>query len=281
MRTISAFQFRSYVEYLNAARAQRGSKISLQLWAKRLGYRSPRSVAMVFNGQRLPSSEMVERLSKELKHTQSERRYFQLLILMERRKQKGKDVSEIVQELHKCNPSQKPVEKDIDLVTFSYLSDWYYFVLNQLVETPSFKEDYTEIRRRLRNKLTISEIRLALKTMIKLGVIKHLHSGRLTSNKPKSELLMDKPVPALNKFLTQMAHRGIEAVEEQPIEERAFDSTTLRIDMNEFEEVKNTIQTFRRDFTKRFHRARANEVYQLNIQCFAHTKAKKESPNVH
>ena len=71
MKTISIFKFEDYRAYLEVYRRMRSEssqdKGRLEPWSKRLGYRSPRSIAMVIKGQRLPSASLVNRLSQDFK----------------------------------------------------------------------------------------------------------------------------------------------------------------------------------------------------------------------
>src|SRR5438270_7004452 len=108
MKTESIFQFKDYQAYfqhLRSARVAAGKRrLTYRDWARRIGYRSPRGIAMVFKGQRLPSAEMVARLASDLKLSAPERKYLTLLVRLDRLKRRGKDVREVLLKLEALDP---------------------------------------------------------------------------------------------------------------------------------------------------------------------------------
>lgn len=79
------FEFDDPIQYLEKAKLQRSGnesnpkRLSAAQWARRLGYRSRRSMGMVLSRKRLPSDDMLERISEYLNHSIQEHRYLQLL----------------------------------------------------------------------------------------------------------------------------------------------------------------------------------------------------------
>lgn len=78
-------EFEEPLEYLREVRAvissdgKKQRPLSAEQWARRLGYRSRRTIGMVLSGRRLPSADMLERISQYLNHSILEHRYLQLL----------------------------------------------------------------------------------------------------------------------------------------------------------------------------------------------------------
>jgi hypothetical protein len=71
---MTVFEFDDFRAYLNHVRSHYpGMKrpITLERWAKKLNYRSPRSIAMVLKGQRLPSEDLVLAFSHDLTHSET------------------------------------------------------------------------------------------------------------------------------------------------------------------------------------------------------------------
>ncbi len=69
--------------------------------------------------------------------------------------------------------------------------------------------------------------------------------------------------------------RAIEAVEEQDVSDRHFNSLTFKFDPKFMPEAKDKILTFVKDFNSRYQSEEASQVYQLNVQLFEHTKEEK------
>ena len=68
---ISIFNFDNYLDFLKVVaqpkEAAESSKLTLEDWAKKLGYRSPSSLSMVLKGQRLPSQDMLQAFEDKVK----------------------------------------------------------------------------------------------------------------------------------------------------------------------------------------------------------------------
>jgi len=95
---------------------------NLNNWAKRLGYKSVSSLSMVLNGERLPSDEMIERLSRDFKLSGREERFFKLLIDLERKKIKKQDTTDTLKLIQKMSTEKNSFS--IDLHQFSVISEW-------------------------------------------------------------------------------------------------------------------------------------------------------------
>src|SRR5687768_11524289 len=81
-RSMSPFAFKDIPEYLEALRAPKAARkrpLTLGQLSRHLGYRSPRTIAMVIKGQRKPSLELVERLSTWQCLSIREREYLSVL----------------------------------------------------------------------------------------------------------------------------------------------------------------------------------------------------------
>lgn len=230
---------------------------------------------MVLEGKRLPSQDMIRRLSRQLKHTNTEHTYFELLVQLERAKRRGKGVEEVFDEIRKLKvPAQG--NTILSSQTFAYISEWYHLVIKQLVETPSFEEDPSWIRKRLRNKVTISEIQCAIEAMLSLGILKRDDSQRLCSSNKCVTTKTDVANIAVQIHHKQMLDRAKEAISEHPTLEREVDSKTFRMDPNRMKEAKEFLRRQRNEFLRNFEDKDSNHVFQFNFQLFKHTGEKKE-----
>ncbi len=278
LNDLSIFRFQSYRDYLNVvAERYRGRKdrpFTLNMWAKRLGYRSPRAIAMVLKGQRLPSQDMIEAFSRDLKLSILEKRYFELLVRMERSKERGQALEAVVAELKQTAPQDAAATIGLD--QFTYISAWYCLAIKQLVGTTSFREDLAWIRKRLRNKLTEAEVRDAIATMIKIGVLARGADGKLAVVGGPLVTASDLPSHALRSHHREMMERAREALVEQKVDQREFTGLTLKVDRRRIAEAKEEIRKFRDRFNERFGDGHADAVYQLNVQFFEHTISEEE-----
>lgn len=275
---ISIFNFESYRDFLIAVGMPDGlyshTSNNLLSWANRLGYKSPSSLSMVLKGQRFPSSDMINALSKDLDLNYREREYFELLIQLEKAKNKGRDTSKILERIKEI-----PIPSDtftMSLKEFSTISEWYYIVIKQLIETPDFRNDDVWIYKKLRKKVQVNQIRQAINDMLDMGIIAPDESGKLCVVRQGLVTSNDVPSQAIRKHHYGMLTRAMEAIDEQNVNKRQISSMTLKIKKDTIPEAKQAIFSFLKDFNEKYSVIDSNDLYQLNLQFFSHTKELSE-----
>lgn len=239
-------------------------------WANRLGYRSASSLTMVIKGQRSPSFEMVRTLSEDLKMTAKEKQYFELLIQLEKAQSRNRDQKEILEKISSISP--KGANHSLELNEFSAISEWYFFVIKQLVNTEDFIEDYEWIYKRLRKKVSIAQIKNAIKVMIELKTLGRNEQAKLVVLKEGLSTASKIPSSAIRRHHFGMINRALESVTEQDVSERQLSSLTLRIQSSKVEEAKAELIDFMKNFNQKYSAQEAEELFQLNFQFFQHTK---------
>lgn len=271
---ISIFNFESYRDFLIAVGMPDGlyshTSNNLLSWANRLGYKSPSSLSMVLKGQRFPSFDMINALSKDLDLNYREREYFELLIQLEKAKNKGRDTSKILEKIKNI-----PIPSDtftMSLKEFSSISEWYYFVIKQLIDTPDFRNDDIWIYKKLRKKVQINQIRQAINDMLDMKIISRDENDKLTVVRQGLITTNDVPSQAIKKHHFGMINRAIEAIEEQNVNRRQISSMTLKINKSTMTEAKQSIFNFLKDFNEKYSSHESSDLYQLNLQFFSHTK---------
>ncbi len=271
---ISIFDFDDYRDYLITAGMPDGlyshTSNNLQAWASRLGYKSPSSLTMVLKGQRTPSSDMVRTIGEDLKMSVKEKEYFQLLILLEKAHKKNKDPKEILLKLSSLNSEKRAIA--LGLKEFSAISEWYFLAIKQLISTPAFIEDEDWIYRKLRKKATPAQIRNAIAIMLEMKAIGRDDSGKLIVLKEGLLTTNDVPSSAIKRHHFGMINRALEAINEQEVSERQVTSLTMKIKNEDLADAKHYIFEFIKDFNEKFSTTEANELFQLNMQFFKHTK---------
>jgi uncharacterized protein (TIGR02147 family) len=275
----STFQFEDYLDYLKVISAgtlaKQKKKWTLKEFARRLGYQSPRSIGMVLAGERLPSTEMINRISIICSHSPMERRYFELLIQLEKYKRKHKDPYLVLEQIRELNPKIDNIVM-FDAETFRFIAEWYHLVIKQLIDTPNFREDAGWIRKRLYNKVTTAEIRQAIATMLKLGILERSEQGRLATTGKFISTQSDVVNLASRHHHSQMIDRAKESLNNQDIHMREFDSRTMRFDRKNIPAAKKMIHDFRNQFIQRFCETESDDIFQLNLQFFSQTESIQE-----
>ncbi|MDC1173947.1 TIGR02147 family protein [Bacteriovoracaceae bacterium] len=285
IKKIEIFSFTDYSDFLNAYVNEYGryshGPFNLKNWAKRLGYKSPSSLAMVLNKQRFPTWKMIAAFSEDFKLNKNERRYFELLVELERKKLKGEPLEEIIKEAKRISGLHE--YQQINFNQFTVVSDWYCYAIKRLVALKDFQNNEDWIFKKLRRKVSKAKIRNAIDSLIGVGLVKQTADGGLADSNPKTHTGNEVPSAAIRSHHRGMIERSLEALEEQSIENRIFQAMTLSMDKSTdkekaFDDIKNFINDFNRKYSKDNN---GDSVYQLNVQLFEHSVEIDESQNEH
>ena len=196
------------------------------------------------------------------------------MVKVESKLLKGKKVLADLSELKKHNSriefSRIPLEK------LELIKDWYHFVIFDLIALPEFIDHSAEsIFKALNKKVNFSQINRALTNLEKLGLIKKIqdsnHYQRLQDTISTPEGV---PSEALRTHHRGMIQRGVEAIEEQPVELRQLSGLTFQIKTQNVDAIKKDIQNFFSEIYEKYGDAKGDEIYQMNLQFFSHTPPK-------
>jgi len=268
------FDHSDYRAYLRASQRKHpatGRAITLEAWVKRLGYKSPRSVAMVIKGQRVPSSDLIEAFAKDLKLDAVRKRYFELLVMKDRHSQDGVQIDALYHELKELNPKALN-RKTLEQSRLTPLADWHNLVIRQLVAAPGFKEDPVWISKRLRGKVTPEAVQQGISLMLRNGYLVRTREDKLQL--PTSDALespTDVPSRDIRLHHAGMMQRAVEAIVEQDVESRFFMAVTLRISEKKLSDARMALEAFCKSFNAKYSDDASERVHQLNLQFFQHT----------
>lgn len=264
-KSISPFVFSSHADYLKAVRDQYGERkkpISLKMWATRLGYASSRSLELVIAGDRLPSEDLLYQISQDLKLSVKERQYLTLMVKREKLLRQNKSALDVETEMNNLRPeSFKGLYIDNEI--FRRVSEWYPIVIRQLAMTPQFQKDIAWISKKLRGKVSSSQVVAALAEWEGLAFDRR----SLYTNE-------DVPSQAVKTYHKKMLHKAIEAVDEVDVQEREYIAITFKSSKKKIAEMKKTLREVRDQLNADLHDDGDNEVFQLCMALFPHTDLK-------
>ncbi len=250
---------------------RRGRAIPIKTWANRLGYKSPRSLGMLVEGKRLPSTEMIELLAKDYGLSAAEKRYFELLVLEKSGKSSSLSAG-IKRELENLRAGANQNIRRLTIAETEQVFQWHILVIRQLVGTRGFKEDYDWIHRRLRGKVSLSEIKMALQILLSLGgLVRNPSTGRLEKTQINIFGRDDVPNAALRKHHAHMMERAKESLTEQGVYEREMISYVFSFKRSDLPKLKQVLRDLRANLDQQFHTSDGDSVFQLNLHLFEHT----------
>lgn len=243
---------------------------TLKTLSERLALKSPSLLSMVANGKRLPSEALLEKLFVVWKTGAKERKFLRLQLKLEKKHQKGKEALSLMQEIKKLNPPSAFYK--LKLKQIESVRDWHVLVVRALANNPDFNADPQWISARLRNKISPKQARAALGLLIDRGLLaQDEKTGKVTVCQDYVETTHEMPSEAIRQHHCGMLTRALEALNEQSVSERLFNSITLNFKPEDLELAKKRIVDFNRAFHEEFGHNDSDTVYQLNIQLFSHT----------
>ncbi len=249
-------------------------KITLNEIAQELGYKSPSSLSMIAKGDRLPSKKILNQLFNYWKTPAEERKSITTLVKVEGKLQKGKKVLADLSELKKSNAriefSRIPLEQ------LELIKDWYHYVIFDLIALPEFTDHSVEkIFKALNRKVNFTQINKALINLEKLGFIQKVE-GENFYKRLQDTISTPEGIPseALRTHHRGMIQRGLESIEEQPVELRQLSGLTFQIKKQNVDSIKKDIQNFFSEIYEKYGDSKGDEVYQMNLQFFSHIPQK-------
>ncbi len=275
MNDLNFTKFSDFFDYnfKKNSRDSKGHKIlTLQELAKRLGYRSPSLLSMISKGKRLPSPEILEELFEEWKIDHSLREIVRLRVEIEKRTSSNKNTLNLVNKLSKID--KKYNYQTIELDSFNSIKDWYNLVLQIMIGSSDFKEDYNYLSTILKKKVSPSQIKKGIESLLKIGLLaRNSLSGELEKNILNSsiETTHDIPSEAIREHHRGMISRALESIDDDKPSDRHFNALTLRFSQDKMNEAKASILNYVKEFNELYFDENSSEVWQLNVQFFSHT----------
>ncbi len=263
-------QFKDFFEFHMREKAtdRRGrKKLTLHQLAQKLGYNSASSLSMIAKGDRLPSQSLLEGLFEEWSIASADRDRIRLQVEIEKRNRNGKSPLQLIAKLNQLAPYHK-----IDINHHLLIRDWYVLVIKILADCPQFSADPQAISQKLRKKITPAQAKKAIELLIETKLlVKDPVTEKVSPTIGHTESSHEIADEAIRENHKGMIKRAYEAIEEQSIQQRHYNSLSLQFDMKRMPQAKQKILDFVKQFNEEFNADQSNQVYQLNVQLFEHS----------
>lgn len=219
---------------------------------------------MVARGQRLPSSALLDALFEEWKISPTERERIRLRVEMERRNRRGAETSAMAMRLNQITPYHQ-----IDLRHYSIIRDWYVLVIKVLASCPDFSADSEFICKKLRRKISPAQAKRAITLLLESGMLaEDPVTKKLVAVEPLTETTHEISAEAIRENHKGTISLALEALEEQKIDQRHFNSMALQFRPEDMPRAKEKILSFVKEFYQEFNTDSSNQVHQLSVQFF-------------
>lgn len=268
-------EFSSLLESLKTRYPGRQTPLTFEQLAKKIGYTSPRLLPMVIHKQRLPSEQLVDKISAALDLSPEERSYLELLRLKEKLATGKASEDQILPALKRqiealADGFSQPNE--VDLEKFKQISEWYYPVILQLLGSARSQGTLEWVAYKLGEKVPPAMVQEALSRLVSLGMLEQTNERyRMVDSARSQSTPNDIPSSVIKRHHAQSLQCAIDALYRSPVERREFQSLVLRVTPEQTDEAKQYIRDFVFGFRRKFGGEQSSRVCRLNLQFFEHT----------
>ena len=244
-------------------------KLSIKMLSSKLNYASDRSLGMVIKGQRTPSQDMIDRISRYLKLNELEHLYLINLVKKQKLANQNRPTTDVDQTLEKIKPSSAEYIQ-LSQSDLAVMTNWYYFPLLEVVDYLAEDASLENICTGFEGDVDPKDIKSALKTFEKLGMLHQNKNGiYLRPNRKFLTTTFDVPSSAIQQTHKNILCRAEQALEQQSILDREFISKTVTIDKANLSVIKNTLRQIMESAHKNIKETEdPTDVYQLNLQFY-------------
>lgn len=270
------FEYDNYRDYLKVVYQFLKSEkrqFSYRYFSRMAGFRSPNVLQLVMEGKRNLSPASIEQFSQALKLNKEETTFFRNLVLLnqastvEEKKFYAEQLirSRFYRKVHPLSSAE-----------FAYYSNWYFIPIRELVGVEGFIEDPQWIAHQLNPPITPTEAKKALDTLEQLGLIRRNDQGKLVQTDTFVSTGDEVSSTSVVQFHKEMIQKGAEALDRFKGREREISSVTLALSEKSALQVKELIQSFRKELIAIASQDRnPTAVYQINFQHFPLSKKSK------
>lgn len=271
--------FMDYRLYLHAfflfRREQTKSSLRPYSWSNfsaAADLRSPNYLKMVIEGQRNLSLKMTERFAKVIGLQKMEAEEFTTLVLYNQATQPA-ERNAFLKSLNEIRLAKKMRSGEIRAEEWAKWPDWIGWVLYALCDQEGISPNPLEIKKILRDKVSLEDLRRSIRQLLDLGLITvNLKTGLWEKAKSLVDGADEIPVVLVRKLQSELMDLGLESLYRDPAEEREFGSLTMALTSEEFDELRFQLRKMRKQINKdqsiRRMNSKGQRVYQLNLQLF-------------
>ncbi len=227
---------------------------SLRAFAKRLNL-SPAAVSGILNQKLRITKKAAERVFYNI-HVEPEKKK-QILGLLSNKCRGNEKMSRTLSD---------EAFTLVDMDQYHLISEWYFFAVLSLAETPDFSDEPKWIASRLG--IQIRQARKALVILERLKLLERNKRGLLCWTGKAIRTTSNTHNAAIRKSHTENLDLARRSLEQDAVEDCDFTAITMAIDPAKINEAKEKIKNFRRELCQYLESSNKKEVFKLVVQLF-------------
>ncbi len=234
--------------------------------------KSPNYLKLIIEGRRNLSEDMIGKFAKAMGLSKEAGDEFKILVLFGQ----ATDPAErnmYLKALNEKRVDSKLKSGEIDQKTWEKIPSWISWILYSLLDQKDVKFDPENLRKTLREKASVDEIKHSLDTLIKSGeIVFDETAGEYKKARSLMESAEEVPVALVRKLQAELMYLGLESLFRDSATDREFGSATMAMTQQEFEELRFQLRKLRKEAQKNIGvkrlSSKGDRVYQLNLQLF-------------
>ncbi len=268
---ISVYDFLDYRQYLKAFFDENRTRrhLSHRAVLQKMEISSSGFLSNIISGKRSLTIRQAEDLSRIFGHSETETKYFKLLVHFLRAKSIGEKNDFFEQLLAYRRPRMKTLEKE----TLSLFKKWYYVVIREMLAYYDFTDDYESLASRIDPPIKVTEAKEAISDLEKMGLIIKDDKGRY--HQADAVLSTGDEVKSLHvvNFQMQMIDIAKRAIERFDKDDRDISGLTVALPYDKIEVVKNELRKVRKKILQIAEDSvHSDRIIRCNIQLFPLTR---------
>ena len=257
--------FRVFLREFYEDQKQRFPHFSYRYFCGKAGLKSPSHFIEIMDGRRKLTSKMLDSFIKGLGLSESDARYFAILVHFNQ----SKNSTEKQQLLLQMRGMKRKVKQAlVSTDYYEYYSKWHNIIIRELACLIDWSDDYDLLAKSVIPAVKKNEARESVKFLMEAGFLKK-ENGRYLQSEPALTSGSEVCSLGIRNYNRFMAQRAQEAIEEFPTSERDIQSLTVGISSDTFGLIKQEMQ----EFFSRVVRIvdddkNADRVYNINVHLF-------------
>jgi len=268
--------FRTYLKDYYDEVKKKNPNFSYQVFSEKVGMKSRGFWYNVIHGKRPLSKCAVFSIAQAIELTLHETDYFECLVsfnqsqtLQERNFYYNK-MSNV--KVHGKEPSTPQIMRHDQFAMYSRL---HHSVIRSLIGLFGFSGDYETLARMVYPKISTSQARQSVELLTRLNLIEKQNDGTYLLSSPVIATPPHVASLAVQNFHKESGEMALMALNDLPGNERNLTGVTIGISSATYGRICNEIADFRAKLIQIAESdAKADSVYQLNIQFFPVSKTK-------
>ncbi|MCB0367528.1 MAG: TIGR02147 family protein [Bdellovibrionaceae bacterium] len=267
--------YRQYLQDYCRARKQSHPNFTIRRLSEETGFGSTSYISMVITGQRNLSLSAIAKLNHGLKHKKSQAQYFEFLVRYNQTKE-PEERSQLLTQLTRLSKRSGAPSRTLKLNQYLVFSKWYFWLIREMIHLKDFTLSSTWISKRIRQRLSQSEIEKAVDLLSQLDLIRE-KDGRLWIDDPSLESDFNLPSSLIRDFhyhMITLAREGLQL----PREARHYEALTVAVSETDIQYVKEKLYEFRESINEYLTKSLndKSQVYQLNLNFFPLTQGEEK-----